>query len=121
MVHHKKLIEYRIATSIRLSIIKEKIDALRLVEDIDYHLLDIQQPVPQGGYSTKKVYMLTPEAFKKCLLRSQRRLGQAVDPVIYSDYYLLLKTVFELYSDYENILLVKQLVHQDHQLVQKVS
>lgn len=72
MVHHKKLIEYRIATSIRLSIIKEKIDALRLVEDIDYHLLDIQQPVPQGGYSTKKVYMLTPEAFKTCLLRARR-------------------------------------------------
>ena len=71
MVHHKKLIEYRIATSNKSSNIQKKLDALRLVEDIDYQLLDIQQLRPQGGTSLKNIYMLTPEAFKKYLMRAQ--------------------------------------------------
>ena len=56
VVHHEKLIEYGIVTSNRSSTIKEKLNALELVENEDYHLQDILQPVPQGGYSTKKVY-----------------------------------------------------------------
>ena len=62
----KKLIEYGVVTSNRSSNMKQKLDALELVENIDYRLLDVQQPVPQGrsadstfgegGYSTKKVY-----------------------------------------------------------------
>lgn len=77
MVHHKKLIEYRIATSNRSSNIQQKIDALRLVEDEDYQLLDIQQPVPQGrsadsafgegGYSTKKCTCLHQKRLKNVL------------------------------------------------------
>ena len=38
-------------------------------------------------------------------MRAQRRPAQKVDPVVYCDYYLLLETVFEFYSDYENKLL----------------
>jgi hypothetical protein len=49
-------------------------------------------------------------------MRAQRRPGQTVDPVIYSDYYLLLETVFEFYIDYEKQLLVKQLEQKDHQI-----
>jgi len=56
VVHHEKLIEYGIVTSNRSSTIKEKLDALELVENEDYRLQDVLQPVPQGGYSTKKVY-----------------------------------------------------------------
>ena len=41
-----------------------KLDALGLVEDEEYRLQDILQPVPQGGYSIKKIYTLTPEAFR---------------------------------------------------------
>ena len=94
---------------------------MELIEDIDYRLLDVQQPVPQGGYSTKKVYrrgapatswMLTPEAFKKCLMRAQRRPKQKVDPKVYSRYYLLLERTYKLYTDY-------QLKQQSHQLEQK--
>jgi len=65
IVHHSKLVEYGIMSSKRSSDVKEKLDALGLVEKEDYRLRDVPQPVPQGGYSTKKVYMLTPEAFKE--------------------------------------------------------
>ena len=116
VVHHEKLIEYGIVTSNRSSTIKEKLNALELVEDIDYRLQDVLQPVPQGGYSTKKVYKLTPEAFKKCLMRAQRRPKQKVDPVIYCDYYLLLEKTYKLYTDYEKKLLNKQLEQKDQEL-----
>jgi len=59
-------------TSTRSSTIKDRLDALGLVEGEEYNLLqDILHQVPSG---TKyiKVYMLTPEAFKKCLMRAQR-------------------------------------------------
>jgi len=38
VVHHEKLIEYGIVTSNRSSTIKEKLNALELVENIDYSL-----------------------------------------------------------------------------------
>ena len=122
VVHHEKLVEYGVMTAKNSARVKDKLDALKLVENKDFSLLevleDVIQNLPQGG-RPKKVYMLTPESFKKCLMRAQRRPGQTVDPVIYSDYYLLLETVFEFYSDYENKLLVKQLEQKDHQLEQK--
>jgi len=101
IVHHNKLVEYGIVTSKRSSTIKEKLDALGLIEGEEYRLQDVLQPVPQGGYSTKKVYMLTPESFKKCLMRAQRRPNQTIDPVVYCDYYLLLEKTYKLYTDYE--------------------
>ena len=119
VVHHEKLIEYGIVTSNRSSIIKEKLDALGLVEDDDYRLQDILQPVPQGGYSTKKVYILTPEAFKTCLIRARRYSNQKVDPQIYSKYYLLLEKTYKLYTDYEKQLLNKKLEQQAQELEQK--
>jgi len=120
VVHHEKLIEYGIVTSNRSSTIKEKLNALELVENEDYsELQDVLQLRPQGGTSIKKVYMLTPEAFKKCLMRAQRRPKQKVDPVIYCDYYLLLEKTYKLYTDYEKQLLNKQLEQKDHQLKQK--
>jgi hypothetical protein len=109
VVHHEKLIEYGIVTSNRSSTIKEKLTALELVEDIDYsELQDILQLRPQGGTSIKKIYMLTPEAFKNCLLRARKYPKQKVEPVIYCDYYLLLeyicfsKIFFEKHSKSKN-------------------
>jgi hypothetical protein len=96
-VHHEKLIEYGVMSSKRSSAVKEKLDALELVEDIDYsELRDISQLRPQGGTSTKNVYMLTPEAFKTCLLRARRYPNQTVDPTVYSKYYLLLEKTYKL-------------------------
>jgi hypothetical protein len=36
---------------------KQKLDALELVQDEDYQLQDVLELRPQGGYSTKKVYI----------------------------------------------------------------
>ena len=120
VVHHEKLIEYGVMTSIKSNHVKVKLDALELVENEDYsELPDIWQLRPQGGYSHKKVYMLTPEAFKKCLMRAQRRPRQKVDPVVYCDYYLLLEKTYKLYTDYEKKLLSIQLEQKAHQLEQQ--
>jgi hypothetical protein len=56
VVHHKKLVEYEIMTSKQSSHVKVKLDLLRLVEDVDYRLTDVCEPVLQGGISTKKIY-----------------------------------------------------------------
>ncbi len=119
VVHHNKLIEYGIMSSIRSSDVKKKLDALGLVENEDYLVRDISQPVKQGGYSTKKIYMLTPEAFKKCLMRAQRRPKQTIDPVKYCNYYLLLEKTYKMYTDYEKKLLNKQIEKQEQNLEQK--
>jgi len=118
IVHHKKLIEYGIVTSIRSSTIKEKLNALGLVENEEYSLLQdvLQQWEGTRGIKHTKVYMLTPEAFKKCLMRAQRRPKQTVDPVMYCDYYLLLEKIHKLYTDYEKQLLNKQLEQNQQQL-----
>jgi hypothetical protein len=71
--------------------VKEKSDALGLVEDEEYNLQDILEVRKNRGTVVKKVYMLTPEAFKTCLLRARRYPNQTVDPTVYSKYYLLEK------------------------------
>ena len=118
VVHHEKLIEYGIVTSNRLNDVNKKLNALDLVEDVDYSLLQdvLQQWEGARGIKHTKVYMITPEAFKKCLMRAQRRPAQKIDPVVYCDYYLLLEKTYKLYTDYEKQLLNKQLEQKDQQL-----
>jgi hypothetical protein len=119
IVHHEKLIEYGIMSSIRSYHVKEKLDALDLVEDEEYSevLPDIRQNLSSGG-RPKKVYMLTPEAFKTCLMRSRKYPNQTVDPTIYSKYYLLLEKTYKLYTDYEKQLLNNQLEEKDQVIEQ---
>jgi hypothetical protein len=93
VVHHSKLVEYGIVTSERSSNIKKKLGELDMVEGVDFELLRTEQPVKQGGYVTKKSYILTPESFKKCLMRSRRYTGQDVDPAIYYRYFLSVDSV----------------------------
>jgi hypothetical protein len=101
VVHHDALREYGVMTSIDSSKVHEKLATLGLSEGTDYRVADVREPVAQGGYSFSKHYHLTPEAFKTCLMRAQRRGNQPVDPVIYVKYYLLLEKIFGLYRDYQ--------------------
>ena len=80
-IPHTKLIEYGVMTSTRSSNVKEKLDSLGLEIEVNYRLLDVQQPVKQGGFSTKKVYKLNNKSFKICLMRAQRRPNQPVDSI----------------------------------------
>jgi len=84
-----------------------------------FHKVDIQPKKYTGAERRRQRRLLTPEAFKKCLMRAQRRLKQKVDPVIYCDYYLLLEKTYKLYTDYEKQLLSIQLEQKAHQLEQK--
>jgi hypothetical protein len=105
IVHHDKLLEYGIMSSKQSTHVKVKLEALGLVEGEEYLLTDVcEQWKGARGIKHKKVYMLTPEAFKKCLMRAQRRKEQTVDPVVYCDY-LLLETTYNLYTYYEKISL----------------
>jgi hypothetical protein len=64
IVHHEKLVEYGIMSSKRSSDVKERLEALSLIEDEEYS--EVLRDVPQNlssGRRPKKVYMLTPESF----------------------------------------------------------
>ncbi len=115
IVHHSKLVEYGIMTSDRSNDIKKKLDQLMIIECSDYLLRDISQNSQNGGRPSK-VYCLTPEAFKKCLMRARRYKGQSVDPIIYCDYYLLLEKVHKLYIDYERLYSNKLLSIKDDKI-----
>jgi len=60
-----------------------------------------RHPIKQGGYTIKKIYMLTPEAFFLALQRAQRRPNQLVDPTIYAKYFQFLQKVIKYYDQYQ--------------------
>ncbi len=101
VVPHSKLREYGIMTSVESTKVKDKLKILGLIKDEDYTIEDICKSGTSGTKYSKK-YTLTPDAFKKCLMRAKRGPNQSVDPVIYIDYYLLLEKIFKLYKEYQN-------------------
>ena len=75
IVHHDKLVEYEIClASSGSNDIKKRLKALDLIENKDYRITRVRQPllkgVRGGATSGKNVYMLTPIAFKRILSRS---------------------------------------------------
>ena len=77
VVHHEKLVEYGIMTSTQSTHVREKLKCLSLVEGEDYLLADVGESrlsQHDGSNGNKKVYYLTPGAFKICLMRAQRKL-----------------------------------------------
>ena len=116
IVHHDKLREYGIMTSTESSKVKEKLNNLRMVNGRNYAVADVRELRKQGGTSISKHYYLTPQAFKKCLMRAQHRSDQPVDPVIYCDYYELLEEVYNLYTLYERLYSEKLLSMKDSKI-----
>ena len=116
VVHHSKLVEYGIMTSTQSNDVKRKVDTLGLIRGKDYTLRDVSER-GKSGSQTHKHYHFTPKAFKKCLMRAQRRGNQPIDPVIYIDYYLLLEDVFKLYTDYEK-LYAKKIIEKKNMLIE---
>jgi hypothetical protein len=101
VVPHTDLKKYGIMTSTQSAKVLEKLIALNLEISKDFNQADVRLVRQNRGEVITNSYNLTPEAFKKCLMRAQRRANQEVDPVVYVDYYLLLEKVFKLYTDYE--------------------
>ncbi len=102
IVHHDKLIEYGITTSDRSRNIRDRLVSLGCTESEEFLLLNIQQQNKTGsGGSNKKVYMLTPEAFKKCLMRARNHKTHTINAEIYANYYLFLEKVITYYTKYQ--------------------
>ena len=95
IVDHIKLQEYGVLNNIETSgLIKRRLESLDMIENEDYRVYNVVQPVKQGGFSTKKEYKLTSKAFKLCLMRSKNSKE-------YAKYYLLLEQVFKNYQEYQ--------------------
>lgn len=93
-VHHNKLKEFGVLKTIKSDTIKNCLAGNLLVEGEDYRLHNIMQPVKQGGYSVKIDYILTPHAFKVCVIRSKNEKR-------YVKYFLLLERVLKYYQQYQ--------------------
>ena len=102
-------------TSAQSTHVREKLDQLMLIEGEDYLPGPMSEQVKSGTKHSKH-YHLTPGAFKKCLMRAQRRADQPIDPVIYCDYYLLLEKIYKLYTDYERTYSEKLLSMKDDKI-----
>ena len=101
IVHHEKLYEYGAAVSAQSRDIKELLDALCMAENEDYQITKFREPVKQGEFSTKHVYMLTPRTFKRILITATRHSSHTVDVAKYADYYLFLEDVVGYYMTYQ--------------------
>ncbi len=102
LVPHTKLKEYGIMTSTESSDVRKKMDRYDLVNGEDYILGDVSENSKPGPGAPSKTYILTPDAFKTCLMRAQYRASYETNPIIYIRYYLLLEKIFKLYRDYQN-------------------
>ncbi len=69
MEYFLELTEHGIMTSTQSSDVLDKLTSLGLENEVDYLLQDVLQQV-DSGVKHCKCYILTPEAFKKCLMRS---------------------------------------------------
>lgn len=72
IVKHEKLIEFGIFDSTRSSVIKERITSIELEEGVDFTLQNVLQR-GKSGAQTHIHYILTPKAFKLCLMRSKNK------------------------------------------------
>jgi hypothetical protein len=81
-----------------------------MFEGVDFELRAVSELRKQGGTSISKHYILTPDSFKICLMRSRRNPNQTVDPTIYGLYFILLEkaqtdvlAVLDLVSQLRNV------------------
>ena len=94
-IPHEYLIKYGVITTEKSSDIIRILNQFEPIENEDYRLRNVAQPVKQGGVSIKKEYTLHPRLFKLCLMRSKNTLK-------YSKYYLLLEECIKYYNDYKD-------------------
>ena len=94
-IPHEYLITYKVAAPGNTSKdIKKMLDSRGLEKDLDYRVGQESHPVPQGGFVKKNIYMLTPDAFKRCLQ------GSAITKV-YSNYFLFTEKAIKYFFQYQ--------------------
>ncbi len=97
VVEQEKLKEYNVLNNIDTSKdIKRALEKFDLIEGEDYLLGKVAQQDYKHGGSNAKLYTLTPESFKLCLIRAKNSKK-------YANYYLLLEKVVNSYNKYEKL------------------
>ncbi len=97
VVEHEKLKEYGVITNIGTSTkIKRSLEQFDLSENKDFLLSNVGQQDCKHGGNNAKSYILTPRAFKLCLIRAKNSKK-------YANYYLLLEEVVDSYNEYEKL------------------
>ncbi len=96
IVPQTKLIEYGVVSNDKPATLKSKLDSMNLIDGIDYQM----QTNPKSSGKPVKMYVLTPESFKLCLMRAQRRSTQSVDVGVYSQWLIMLMKMVDLFYVY---------------------
>lgn len=112
VVNHAKLIEYGVITSGRSVDVLRAMNQFDLQKDEDFRLRNVAQSrlsTHGGSNGNKKEYILTPRAFKMCLMRAK-------NTKVYSNYYILLEEVFAYYTAYEREYAAKVLSMKDEKI-----
>ena len=98
-VEQEKLQEYNVLNNIdNTNNILKTLRNYDLQENVDYMLRNVSQSRLEkthgGSNGNKKVYILTPKAFKLCLIRAK-------NSKVYANYYLMLEDIFYYYNEYQ--------------------
>ena len=91
-IHHDMLYKYGVLNEHDTSHVKRLFEHYKFIENVHY----VTNPEDGGfkkGYKQQITYMLNPDAFKKCLIRSLK-----TDK--YADYFLLLEKCIKYYNEY---------------------
>ena len=97
VIPHDKLVEYGITCSTKSNHILRRLEGLDLQDNIDFTIVE----TISNNQNTNQ-YFLTPDAFKLCLTKAQRRPDNEVDPKIYNQYYILLEKIYKLFTIYQS-------------------
>jgi hypothetical protein len=101
-VPHSLLRKYGVVQSSDLAAVKKSImsKSSSLLAGTDYIEEEEKYDLANGGWNTRTMIYLTPDSFKKCLMRSRN-----TDK--YANYYLALERCVGYYNEYQTILLSK--------------
>jgi hypothetical protein len=110
-VEQEKLQEYKVINTDKSNHILRALEKFNLKENEDYLLPNVGQQdlTAQHGGSNKKEYILTPYAFKLCLIRAKNSFE-------FANYYLMLEEVFYYYREYQNQYQTKLLSMKDDKI-----
>ena len=111
-IHHDMLFKYGVITETTATTnVKRILDQYDLKINIDYKPNNNVGFI-NGGRGKKNEYILTPHAFKICLIRSR-------NTKIYMHYYLLLEQCIKYYNDYQNKLNKKYIISYKTKIEEK--
>lgn len=105
IIKDEDLIKFGVSLSGRNDNIKKRLDNLELKEGKHYQIVKPKRELTSKGKENsvcKAYYMLTPDAFKLCLLNARKvKEDQGIDPIIYREYYLFIETCINYYNKYQ--------------------